>query len=161
MLRRPPRSTRTVPPFPYTPLFRSARRAGWPDRGANERRLAGAARSSGRDSVRPPVPAQGQGHVGAAQPGPRRHVCRGRGRDPGQPHTAPARAARGVQRPGRGRYHEPAEPRLLRQGQGTVGRYAGVTPATPPAAAVAPMPTWVASPRNTIIPSIPFVSAPP
>src|SRR3546814_2218265 len=40
MIRRPPGSTRTDTLFPYTPLFRSSRDLGDPERGDQERQVA-------------------------------------------------------------------------------------------------------------------------
>src|SRR3546814_3209690 len=64
MIRRPPRSTRTYPPFPYTTLFRSERADG-PARGATADALgaAGGAAAPCRRSRR------------AARPGRPRRPC--------------------------------------------------------------------------------------
>jgi len=61
----------------------------------------------------------------AAQPGARRHVHRGDGRNAGQPHQAPAGIAARIR--GQRRRRQKPQPRkceLLRQGEGAVGRSA-------------------------------------
>ena len=86
-------------------------------RGAVDRRQQGAGQGSGRNPVGAAVPADRQGHAGAALETDRRHVRPGRGRDAAEPDQAPARAF--------GRIREAVVPgnpagglRLLRQGQG-------------------------------------------
>src|SRR3546814_13778786 len=60
MIRLPPRSTRTDPRFPYTPLFRSrsAHHPRWADhpQAQDRRAAAGVERAQGRDELRRPAP---------------------------------------------------------------------------------------------------------
>ena len=80
----------------------------------------------GGDPGRPPVPAAWQGHGRPPQRGPRGHVRPGDGGDAGEPDQAPARTFAGI-RSGRGkRPPQSAIPRLLHQGQGTVGGSQGL-----------------------------------
>ena len=65
-------------------------------RGSLHRRRQEPREGARRHPVRPPVPASGQGHAGAALAPGRRHVCAGRGRDAAEPDPPPARAFGGV-----------------------------------------------------------------
>src|SRR3984957_16658699 len=68
-------------------------------RGADDRWRQDQGQGSGRDTIRPALPAAGQGHAGPARAAKRRHVCPGPGRDAAEVEQETARPAGRIRSP--------------------------------------------------------------